>query len=326
MAILCTVSRGDGLESFHVVYAVAVDQDGDIIYSSGEADYLTCVRSALKPFQAAPGFKNGSVEAAGFDLKEQALMCASHNGEPFHVKAAQSMLNKLGLGPEAYECGSHEPYDETSVKELHRHGQEPTPFHNNCSGKHAGMLALAKHLGAPTKGYLKKDHPVQKTIFSGLSEYLDRKDFIIGTDGCSAPVPFLSLKEIATLYQKLASGNYPELNGPFKAMTTHPKYMGGTTRFDSKFNAAFKGRAVTKIGGEAVRGIGLKKPDGTTIGLALKVLDGNSRALPVATIALLKKLVLITAGELESLKEYEKTVLKNHNGIHIGNIEASFKD
>lgn len=326
MAILCTVTRGAGLESLHVVYAVAVDNKGDVVFSSGDPDYFTCVRSSLKPFQAAPGFKLGAVEAAGFSLKEQALMCASHNGEPFHVDAARSMMEKLGLTTEDYECGAHEPYDEKASRKLHREGQKPTPFHNNCSGKHAGMLSLAKHLNASTRGYLKIDHPVQKAIFEGLEGYLGRKDFIVGVDGCSAPVPFLSLKEIATLYQKLASGDYPELNGPYKAMTTHPKYMGGTTRFDTKFNTAFKGRAVTKIGGEAVRGIGLRKPDGSTMGLALKVLDGNSRALPTATIALLKKLTLITSGELTALKEYEITELKNHRKINIGKIEASFKD
>lgn len=325
MAILCTVSRGSQLESFHVVYAVAVNSGGEVVFASGEADYLTCVRSSLKPFQAAASFKAGAVEAAGFDLKEQALMCASHNGEPIHVAAAISMMEKLGLAPEDYRCGAHEPYDRTSLLALHRSGGEATPYHNNCSGKHAGMLSLAKHLGADTETYLDIKNPVQKAIFDGLGAHLGRRDFILGVDGCSAPVPFLSLTEIAILYQKLVSGDYRELNGPFKAMTTHPEYMAGTGRFDTIFNAALKGRGVTKIGGEAVRGIGIRKSDGDTVGLALKVLDGNGRALPPATMALLKKLDLLTGDELKKLKNYESTILKNHRGIHTGNIDATFK-
>jgi len=326
MAILCTVFRGSQVESIHVVYAVVVDENGEIIYSTGEPDYITCVRSSLKPFQAAASFKAGAVEAAGFDLKEQALMCASHNGEAAHVETAMSMMKKLGYGPEFYECGHHEPYDPDATIELHKSGKEATPFHNNCSGKHAGMLSLVRHLGVDPTGYIKIEHPVQQAIFKGLREYTGKDEFPLGIDGCTAPVPFLPLSDLARLYQKLASGNYPDLNGPFKAMTTYPYIMSGTKRFDADFNAALNGRGVTKIGGEAVRGIGIRQADGKAVGIALKVLDGNSRALPPATLAVLTKLNLLSEDETNKLSHYRSIKLTNHNKIHTGDIIATFQN
>ena len=322
MPILCRVTRGELTESIHVAFAVAIDETGQPFYSTGDPQYLTCIRSSLKPFQAAASVKAGAVDAAEFNDEELALMCASHKGERMHVKTAQSMLTKLGLTVDDYECGSHFPSDTLTRHRMIREDKEAQPLHNNCSGKHAGMLALAKHLGQGTANYIKKDHPVQRTILEYVQDVSGLKMIPTEIDGCSAPTPFMTLETIAGLFQTLAAGNEPELKRVFKAMCSCPDLVGGSNHFDTNFIKALTRRGVTKVGGESVRGIALKTQDKGPVGIAIKILDGNFRALPVATMKLLEHLELLTEEELQNLDKFRTKILKNHNQIEIGRIEA----
>ena len=322
MPILCRVTRGELTESIHVAFAVAIDETGQPFYSTGDPQYLTCIRSSLKPFQAAASVKAGAVDAAEFNDEELALMCASHKGERMHVKTAQSMLTKLGLTVDDYECGSHFPSDTLTRHRMIREDKEAQPLHNNCSGKHAGMLALAKHLGQGTANYIKKDHPVQRTILEYVQDVSGLEMIPTEIDGCSAPTPFMTLETIAGLFQTLAAGNEPELKRVFKAMSSYPDLVGGSNHFDTNFIKALTGRGVTKVGGESVRGIALKTQDKGSVGIAIKILDGNFRALPVATMKLLEHLELLTEKELQNLDKFRTKILKNHNQIEIGRIEA----
>ena len=322
MPILCRVTRGELTESIHVAFAVAVDETRQPFYSTGDPQYLTCIRSSLKPFQAAASVKAGAVDAAEFNDEELALMCASHKGEKIHVKTAQSMLTKLGLTVDDYECGSHFPSDTLTRHRMIREDKEAQPLHNNCSGKHAGMLALAKHLGQGTANYIKKDHPVQRIILEYVQDVSGLEMIPTEIDGCSAPTPFMTLETIAGLFQSLAAGNEPELKRVFKAMSSCPDLVGGSNHFDSNFIKALTGRGVTKVGGESVRGIALKTQDKGSVGIAIKILDGNFRALPVATMKLLEHLELLTEEELQNLDKFRTKILKNHNQIEIGRIEA----
>ena len=322
MPILCRVTRGELTESIHVAFAVAIDETRQPFYSTGDPQYLTCIRSSLKPFQAAASVKAGAVDAAEFNDEELALMCASHIGEKMHVKTAQSMLTKLGLTVDDYECGSHFPSDTLTRHRMIREDKEAQPLHNNCSGKHAGMLALAKHLGQGTANYIKKDHPVQRTILEYVQDITGLETIPTEIDGCSAPTPFMTLETIAGMFQTLAAGNEPELKRVFKAMCACPDLVGGSNHFDSNFIKALTGRGVTKVGGESVRGIALKTQDKGPVGIAIKILDGNFRALPVATMKLLEHLELLTEEELQNLDKFRTKILKNHNQIEIGRIEA----
>lgn len=322
MPILCRVTRGELTESIHVAFAVAVDETRQPFYSTGDPQYLTCIRSSLKPFQAAASVKAGAVDAAEFNDEELALMCASHIGEKMHVKTAQSMLTKLGLTVDDYECGSHFPSDTLTRHRMIREDKEAQPLHNNCSGKHAGMLALAKHLGQGTANYIKKDHPVQRTILEYVQDVSGLEMIPTEIDGCSAPTPFMTLETIAGMFQTLAAGNEPELKRVFKAMSSCPDLVGGSNHFDTNFIKALTGRGVTKVGGESVRGIALKTQDKGPVGIAIKILDGNFRALPVATMKLLEHLELLTEEELQNLDKFRTKILKNHNQIEIGRIEA----
>jgi len=320
LKLFCNVTRSGNIESRHEVYAIAIDEDGKAIFSIGSPDYITCIRSSLKPFQASAVIKAGAVETAGFIEEEIALMCASHNGEEIHVKTAQGMAKKLGLDISHYKCGSHPPYDPVSRNNARQNGF--TPFHNNCSGKHSGMLALAQHLGADTKDYINPDNPVQQTIMDQLKRLTGKKVLLYGIDGCSAPTPFLSLKEIALLFRELGFGTHPELNIAYRVMASHPYLIGGKDRFDTDFNVALKGRGVTKIGGEAIRGMVIKTEKYGVVGIAQKIIDGNQRANETAIMAILNYLDLLNIEQKTELKKYNEKPLYNHRKIHIGNVEA----
>ena len=326
MVIKCEVHRNTEIESVHQVYGVAVDSNGKILFSSGDPHYITCIRSSLKPFQTSVCVETGAADAFGFTDKELAVMCASHNGEKIHTSTISGILGKIDIDSSYYKCGVHSPYDKKTKITIFRDGKDFNSLHNNCSGKHAGMLATAKHLGCDLNEYLQSQHPVQQKIVSALEQYTEQSGFVFGTDGCSAPTPFLSLYGIAILYQKLASGNYPVLSRLYDAMVKHPYLVAGRERFDTDFMEAMSGRAVTKVGGEGVRGLGIRQKNGNVFGIALKVLDGNQRANPVATMLLLDQLKLLTESESQKLEKYEKTKLLNHRKIHVGNITAKFDD
>ena len=318
MPILCKIHRGDFIESIHVAYAVVVDGKGEIVYSSGDPHYLTCVRSALKPFQASAAIKEGATKAVSFTPEEIALMCASHNGEDIYVNTAKSMLDKIDYETSYYECGTHFPYDKESRVKLIQNEENSSALHNNCSGKHAGMLCLAKYLKVDPKGYTDPGHKVQQLIMKQVKRFSELNEFPLAIDGCSAPVPFLPLFNIALMYQKFASGNYDELNTLFDAVTSNPYLIAGKNRFDTDFIEAMDGKAVTKVGGEAVRGLGIRSGNGEVFGIALKVLDGNQRCSPIATMAVLDELDLLTKDQSEKLSSYKKTVLRNHRKIETG--------
>ena len=185
------------------------------------------------------------------------------------------------------------------------------------------MLAFAQYLGSDIKGYVQKDHPVQKNIKQLVQEISGLEEIPTEIDGCSAPTPFMTLESLAIMFQKLGSGEYEELNRVFNAMSKYPMMIGGTNNFDTEFIEALHGRGITKIGGESIRGITLKTKNGESIGVALKVLDGNFRALPVATMALLDHLKLLSNSEAKILNKFKTKIIRNHNQLEIGRIEAT---
>ena len=319
--MFCNVYRGSKIESLHSVYAVALNEDNNIIFSSGNPDHLTCIRSSLKPFQASTAILIGATKTAKFSTKEIALMCASHSGEQIHIDAAKSMMKKLNYKMSVFECGSHPPFNNKDRKKLYATSKNFTPFHNNCSGKHAGMLSIARQLNVRAKGYIKKNHPVQQAIIKQLKR-LTNKNFLFSIDGCSAPTPFMSLMDIAKLYQMLGSTKFPELYTAYQAMYKHPYYIGGKNRFDTDFAIALNGRGICKAGGEAIRGIVVNTKKYGRMGIALKVLDGNQRAIESATMAILNHLNILETKEKEYLKKYETTLLYNLKKIHIGKIKT----
>ena len=321
MKLYCNVTRNNYIESRHEVYAVTINSVGKLIFSIGDPGYITCVRSTLKPFQAAASIYLGAAQQAKFSQQEISLMCASHNGEDIHTDLAKSMAKKLFLGEENYQCGIHKPYilfynKTKNIKKL-------TAFHNNCSGKHSGMLAIAKQHNANPKNYIFPDHIVQKKIFSYIKSLLQKKNIIYGIDGCGAPTPFLSLREIAFLFQRLGEKTNKELRMIYQSMYENPYIIAGKKRFDTKFIDILKGRGVCKVGGEGVRGFALNTTEHGNIGVVLKVLDGNQRAIDVASMCILEQFGLINKDETKKLSMYRSKNIYNHAGTKTGKIIAN---
>lgn len=303
----------------------------------GAPETVTFLRSSAKPFQAIPLLVSGAAERFGFTDREVALACASHNGEPIHTELAASMLQKIGLSPEALKCGVHEPYSADFARELRERGEAPNVLHNNCSGKHAGMLAVALHLGAPTETYNKPEHPVQIEIGKTVAKFADVavEDLAVGIDGCAVPVFGLTMRAMALAYARLVSppATFDEATRKacqriVRVMSAYPELIGGTSeRLDTEIMRAAPGRLVSKVGAEGVYTAGINAceqwPNG--LGLALKIEDGDDRrARPTAVIESLRQLGVLRDASLEAVAPYAYFPVLNRPGEIVGEIRAEF--
>ncbi|RMF64795.1 MAG: asparaginase [Calditrichaeota bacterium] len=322
-AIVAEVVRNGRVESVHRGHLAVVTADGELVASSGEVTTRTYMRSTGKPFQVMPLLLSEAARVFGLTDKELAVMIASHNGEPFHLQAVASILQKAGLNPAHLRCGAHPPLDESSAMELVRQNQQPTALHNNCSGKHAGMLTLAAHLGAPLDTYLDPAHPVQVEIKAGISQFsgLPEEKIGVGIDGCSAPVFYLPMFNMARMYARLSQGELPPAARVFELMVQNPEMIAGSRRFDTAFMQVMRGTAVSKVGAEGVRCIGLRGEP--PVGLALKIEDGARRATEPVVLEVLRQLHLISARQLEELSDFARPVLRNHAGLEVGTVRAT---
>lgn len=334
---LVEVRRGAITESRHRGHISVVEPDGTIVSYLGAAETVTFLRSSAKPFQAIPLLVSGAAERFGFTDQEVALACASHNGEPMHVEIARSMLQKIGLGPEALKCGAHAPYSPKAAADLLASGEAPSVLHNNCSGKHAGMLAVAIHLGAPIETYNLAENPVQLEIGRVVSQFsnIALEDLAVGVDGCAVPVFGITIKAMALAFARLIAP--PTEFDPatrsacariVKVMTTYPELIGGTTdRLDTEIMKASPGSIVSKVGAEGVYTAGIvpseKWPNG--LGVALKIEDGDDhRARPTVVIEALRQLGVLHDESLEAVSKYAFFPVKNRVGDIVGEIRASF--
>ncbi len=334
---LVEVKRGSITESRHRGHIVVVDPEGNIVASLGAPEYVTYLRSSAKPFQALPLLTSGAAERFDFTDREVALACGSHNGEPIHTELAASMLRKIGLGLEALHCGAHEPYGTEAALDLRTRGEQPNALHNNCSGKHVGMLAVALHLGAPIENYEKPENPVQKAIADVVSQFsgLAVTDMAVAIDGCAAPVFGITMKAMALAYARLVSP--PEsfdkktrdaCERIVRVMSAYPELIGGTSqRLDTEVMRAAPRRLVSKVGAEGVYTAGIKPseewPQG--LGIALKIEDGDDkRARPTVVVESLRQLGVLRDESLEAMAKYAFFPVKNQRGELVGEIAASF--
>ncbi|MFQ5770237.1 MAG: asparaginase, partial [bacterium] len=261
----------------------------------------------------------------GFSDKELAVMMASHNGEKFHIKTVASILEKIGLTAEHFKCGFHLPMHQPSANKHLRQNEAQSPIYNNCSGKHAGMLALAQFHNWPVATYLEPQHPVQKRIkemmalFSGLNE----TEIGVGVDGCSAPVFFLPIINMACMYAKLAEGRILPSRQVFDLMSSNPEMIAGSGRFDSVLMRVMRGRMISKVGAEGIRCLAVR--GNQPLGIALKIEDGSKRASDVVLLAVLEQLELISQKERDALSEFRNPTIVNWAGIQTGRICAEFE-
>lgn len=324
------ISRGEITESSHRAHIAVVDSHGNIIASLGNPNAVTFARSTAKLMQAIPVIESGAADDYGLTDSEIALLCASHNGEHAHVDKAQSILHKAHKTPEHLQCGAHSPYYAPAAKALREAGIAPVALHNNCSGKHSGMLALCTKLNVSSDNYLSIEHPVQQLMLKTVSEMVGvpAEDIPLGIDGCGVPVFGMPISALALGYCRL--GHPDELAEPrkqackriLKSVKENPFFLAGSERFDTRLIEVTGGRIIGKMGAEGV--FALTVPD-QGLGVVIKIEDGSLRALYVAVMEALIQLQLLSEKELEELASFHETIVRNWQGTEVGRAYAQFK-
>ena len=322
------VTRGGRVESRHRVSAAAVDGQGQLVAWVGDPELLTFFRSAAKPLQALPLAGDGVADAFELSDTELALCCASHSGEPAHVAGVRSILEKIGCSESDLVCGPHPPFHRPAAESLRDAGQAPTAVHNNCSGKHAGMLAWCVHRGVDTADYERFDHPVQRRICSEIGAWAGSscEALPVGVDGCGVPSYAQPLNIMASIYAKIVTDSEQDASGPagriVRAMTSEPYYVGGTGRLTSILMEVTGGRLLAKFGAEAVYCLG-ERDRGW--GIAVKVEDGNRRAVGPAVIEFLDQLELLSEDERAALDDRHVHPVKNTRDEIVGEIHPNLR-
>ena len=313
------------MEARHTVHVAVADAHGRVVARAGNGNGLTYYRSAAKPFQALPLVEEGIVRRFGISLPELALCCASHEGEPEHVATARSILSKIGVDEALIRCGSQLPFGANASQELLMLGGQAMPIHNNCSGKHAGMLALAVGMGWDPVDYHLPGHPVQDRMLREILRWtgLGETEVATGVDGCGVvcfAVPLFQIAKSFARFSVAAADN----EGPaeiVRAMTTHPFMVGGTGRACTQVIEAAAGKAFVKLGAEGTYIGGIPA---SGLGFAIKVEDGGRRAVEVALVKVLEELGVLTEAAVTAISHHGNPIVYNTRGEAVGEIRPAF--
>jgi L-asparaginase II len=325
--ILAEAVRGNWVENRHRGAFIIVDADGAVIASGGDVERPIFPRSAVKSMQALAIFDRHAADRFHHSAEELALACASHHGEDEHVSNVAHFLDRMGLSVADLECGAHMPTNNKAREALRLAGAEPSALHNNCSGKHSGMLSVALAMGVPTQGYVTREHDVQKAVRAAV-EYVIGEDLTedrCGTDGCSIPTWAAPLRAWALGFARMSTGKGLDAGHAagaqklFDAATSHPHLVAGTGHLDTLVMEAFKGRLMQKGGAEGVQ-CGAIRDKGW--GYALKCDDGNMQASHVMVAALLLKYADPDANQRAVLEQFVRQPTHNVRGTVVGEMRA----
>ena len=319
--------RGDVVESIHRVHVAVAHPEQGLIASAGNPAHHSFVRSSIKMFQALPFVEGGGVERFQLTGEELALCTASHGGEPFHVAAARSILAKAKVTESALACGAHLPLHEPTANAMLCAGEAPGRIHNNCSGKHSGMLAHCVQQQWVTNGYHKATHPMQQRVLTTLTKWMriNTEDVSLAVDGCGLPTFAIALDAVAEGCARFAAAvadGDPAPSAIFNAMVAHPEYVAGTDRLDTDLMRAASTPLFAKVGAE---GFYCAAIPSMKLGVALKVEDGNKRAAEPAILAVLKHIDAIGASELDRLSKYAEPELLNTRREVVGHVRTSLE-
>lgn len=335
LPILVEVTRGAIVESRHRGAIVVIDSNGNLLKRLGDDAMITSTRSTIKPIQAIPFITSGAADRFNVDERELAVVCASHEGEPIHTETIAGMLERAGLNEAALRCGPQPPFDAETARLLIADGKPFTQLHNNCSGKHTGMVMTAAFRGLELDDYISSEHPVQREIATTFARMSDLAEGVpTAIDGCSAPTFAVPLRSLALAFARLV--NPPDEDSDFvramrrivTAMINHPEMVGGTRgRFDTELMRAAHGKIVCKIGAEAVYCVGVlpseQFPHGA--GIAIKVEDGSNRGIGPAVVETLRQLSILNEAEVEQLKAFHIPAIENRRGVKVGEVHATFE-
>lgn len=333
--ILVDVLRNGEVESVHTGAVHVVDDAGQVLLSVGDVDKLIFPRSAIKIMQALPMVEAGAAAALNLNDKQLSLTCSSHNGEVAHADTALSILRGFGLDVSDLQCGTHVPMYRPAADELIRHGQSACALHNNCSGKHSGMLAFAKYAGFETQDYINIEHPVQLAVAKTMSELteFDMANTPWGFDGCSLPTWAAPLTAWAKAFAKISRGKgvgetrHKALATLRNAVMAEPFYVAGSGRYCTKLMQQLSTPIFVKTGAEGVFCVSLPEHG---IGISLKCDDGtlkddsnSSRGSEMMLSATLKKLGVLRSEDDEVIDRFTNTILKNSNGYEVAQVKPA---
>lgn len=324
------VYRGKSVEAIHYASIVVVDGSGRLTHWLGDPLMMTMTRSSIKPFQLLPTISTGAADRFGFAERHLSIMAGSHSGTDEHIAVVRENLAKASNDPAMLQCGAHWPIEMQNEMIFPHNGEERDPLRHNCSGKHSGFLALARHLGIDVARYLDPETEGQQMVKQAIAdacEYSPDK-MTMGIDGCSAPNYPLPLVNLALGFMKLSNADGGErVSGSFarirNAMTSHPLLFSGKDRLDYNLMQSFPGRIVCKGGAESLQAIGLSDPP---LGIAIKIHDGGFRALGALCLETLSQLGLVRSlSDYPLLRQYERPEILNAAGLVTGYIVPSFK-
>jgi len=326
--VLVRIWRGAEVESQHRGAWVLADDAGRVLDGAGAFDAPVFTRSAVKCLQALPLLESGAAERCELRDDELALVLASHNAEPEQTAAIEALLARLGLAERHLQCGPQPPSDPEARRMLRERGARPGALHNNCSGKHAGFLALALHLGVPVERYLDPESAGQRLVRQAVADLSGVAAAELGqaVDGCSAPTFRMPLRALATAFARVANpaGLAPARRAACERMTAavarFPERIAGRhERLCTDIARVTGGRLFPKIGGEAVYAVGVR---GAGRALAVKIDDGATRGLHALVVDLLRRLGCASGEELEALTAWEARRIRNWAGLEIGRTEV----
>lgn len=325
---LVEVTRGSLVECRHRGAISIFDADGKSVLSIGDVSARVFPRSAIKAFQALPLVESGAAEALDYDDAELALACASHSGEEVHANSARVMLIKAGLSEDALECGSQWPKRMEDAAKLIQADEQPCALHNNCSGKHAGFLGLARVMGVQTQGYVNADHPVQqeiKLVMEQMTGDTLTAD-VCGTDGCSIPTYATALDKFALAFARFGTGEGLDplrakaAERLYEACVNEPYMVAGTDRFCTRIMETFRGRVFVKTGAEGVFCAAIPE---LGYGVALKCDDGATRASEVMMATVLQGLLDLNDDEAKVLEKDVRTDILTRRGVVAGQVRPT---
>lgn len=321
--------RGRLIEHMYTGHIAVADMSGAQLQYAGSPLTVAYARSAAKPLQAIALVERAEAATLQLDEREIAVICASHSGEALHREAVASILAKIGADETALRCGIHQPYNDDEARALAADGRMPTLLHNNCSGKHAGMLALSRLLQADLGSYDQPSHPVQHMLLDTVADIagLSPDELVVGTDGCGAPVFGLPLCALATAFARLGcpdrlpAERRRACQTIVRALRREPFYLAGSGRFDTALIHVSGGRLVGKMGAGGV--YALTAPE-QRLGVAVKLMNGDMQATYAVVVEALLQLGLLSDRESRELAEYRRPVLTNHHGTAVGAVEPCF--
>jgi L-asparaginase II len=320
---MAEIWRGPRPESVHLGHAVICDAGGDIVEAWGNPDEVVLPRSSAKMIQALPLVASGAADAAGLGPEQLALACASHSGAAIHTDRVRRWIAELGLGDDDLRCGAHMPWDKTAHDALLCSGGAPCQVHNNCSGKHAGFLTLARHMGAGPD-YIDPAHPVQRAVMDAFEEITGETSPYYGIDGCSAPNPATTLRAMARAMAWFAGAGETGAQARaarrlWQAMAAHPELVAGEGRACTELMRACSEPVALKTGAEAFF-IAILPERG--LGVALKIADGGTRGAECAIASILVRLGVLDPDH-PAARRVRNAPITNWRGIETGAIRPA---